>query len=617
MRRRRRLLRLMAAVASMAALAAVIVVLSPGASADSLITVAPAFSASELNATPTENWLTAGGALHDNRYSALTQIDTTTVKNLKVAWRTRLRIPKKLQATMSQETSPIVYKGVMYLSDGVNAVYALNAATGTLIWKRDSPLAKDFNFLLKVNRGIAIGDGKIYIGQLDGNIAALDQATGKQLWATKVGRWQEGYIITSPVLYLDGRVIAGVSGGDWGARSYAVALDAKTGKQLWKWYVTAGPGEIGGGTWSMKDFFNGGGAIWISPSVDPEAGLLYLVTGNPIPWNGRDPGKNLWTDSIVALHVDTGQFAWGFQTVHHDIWDYDVTNPPVLFEGTYKGVQRKGIAVASKTGWVYILDRLTGQPLIGIEEKKVPQLKGAAAKYANLSKTQPYPIGDAFVNQCAERKYYPKPAPDGKPVKVGCTFTPYAPTTQGSFVASTPQPEGGVDWPMSAYSPDTNYIYLCARDGQGGLIGAIPKNQIKIVPGQLSLGVNFGGGSPILKDYGRIVAIDLATNKVAWSVKWPKPCFSGVMTTAGGLVFAAQSLVAAKKGVTVASPGVLSAYDAKTGKSLWNSAKMPAGPNAPTITYTVDGKQYVAIVAGGNGGEGSKAGDYVYAFALR
>jgi quinohemoprotein ethanol dehydrogenase len=616
MRRRRRFAGAAGAALTAAVLATfAVVVLSPGAGADSgPIKAAPAFTSDVLSQDAGDNWLNAGGGLHDSRYSLLTKIDKTNVAGLDVAWKTNLGIGKKLQATISEETSPIVYDGVMYLADGADNVYALNAATGALLWKHDANLEPgSLTFLLKANRGVAIGDGKVYIGQIDGNVVAIDQLTGKTAWSTKVGRWQEGYVITSAVVYYNGKVIAGVSGGDWGASSFATSLDAKTGMQQWKWLVNARPGDVGGSTWSPADLNSGGGAIWISPSIDPVTGLVYVVTGNPIPWNGRDAGDNLWTDSIVALHNENGQFAWGYQTVHHDIWDYDVTNPPVLFDLPFGGVLRTAIAVASKTGWVYILDRRTGVPILGIPEKKVPQLKGAAAKYANLAKTQPYPIGDAFANQCSSRKYFPKAGLDGKPIKVGCIFTPYAPTAQGSFLASAPSAEGGVDWPMSSYSEQTHLLYLCGRDGQGSVLGAIPKNQIKIVPGQLSLGVNFGPGSTLQPDYGRIVAMDMATNKIAWNVKWPQPCFSGMMSTAGGLVFAGQSLIAGKKGVA-ASPGTLTAFDASTGKVLWNSRKLESSPNAPAITYTAVGKQYVAVLAGGAGG--GKTGDAVYAFAL-
>ena len=298
--------------------------------------------------------------------------------------------------------------------------------------------------------------------------------------------------------------------------------------------------------------------------------------------------NNYWT-SIIALHVQNGQFSWAFQTVHHDIWDYDVTNAPVVFDATYGGVMRHGIAVASKTGWVYILDRNSGQPLLGIPEKKVPQLKGAAAKYANVSKTQPYPVGDAFVSQCSSPKVWSAPAPDGKPYKTGCIFTPYAVTPQGSFLASAPSAEGGVDWPPLSFSPQTNDIYLCVRNSVGTGLGAIPKNQIQIVPGKLSLGANFGAAPKKYPDTGSVVAMDMTTNKVVWTTKWPQPCFSGMMNTATGLVFVGQS-----------KPMELDALDASTGAKLWGPEALKNGVTGPSITYTAGGKQYVAVLAGNN-----------------
>jgi quinohemoprotein ethanol dehydrogenase len=583
-----------------------LVSLSAGAAGDTVsISSAPAFTPEELNATPTDNWLTAGGGLHDTRYSALTQISSSTIGKLDVNWVAHFGLAKRVQATLSEEAAPVVYQGVMYVADGRSSVYALDASTGAMLWKYKAVYGPAFKPFIAVNRGVAIGDGKVYFGQINGNITALDMQTGQALWSRQVGRWQEGYSMTSPTLYYRGMVIQGVSGGDVGARSFAVALDAKTGNEKWRWYVAPSPGELGSGTWAGSEWIHGGGAIWISPSVDPALNLLYLVTGNPVPWNGRGAGDNLWTDSIVALNVDTGAFEWGFQTVHHDIWDYDVTNPPVLYDAVYGGQMKHAIAVASKTGWVYILDRTNGHPLLPIAEKKVPQLKGAAARYANLARTQPYPSGQAFVNQCSKRKWWPGPAPDGKPYKVGCIFTPYAPTKQGSFLAAAPHAEGGVDWPPSAYNPTTGLMYLCARESAGFAIGAVPKKQQRLVVGQLYVGVNFGAGSKVMKDYGRIVAMDLKTNRIAWQVRWKQPCFSGMLTTAGGLVFAAES-----------NTRRLHAYDAATGKLLWTSRRMVAGPNAPAITYTAHGKQYVAILAGGNSLAATKPGDSIYAFAL-
>jgi quinohemoprotein ethanol dehydrogenase len=257
--------------------------------------------------------------------------------------------------------------------------------------------------------------------------------------------------------------------------------------------------------------------------------------------------------------------------------------------------------VVSKTGWVYILDRTNGQPLIGIDEKKVAQLKGAPAKYANTSKTQPYPVGDAFVNQCSSPKIWSAPDPDGHPFTTGCIFTPYAATAHGSFIASAPSAEGGVDWPPSSFSPQTNDIYLCVRNSVGTSIGAIPVNQIQIVPGKLSLGVNFGAGPKKYPDTGSVVAMDVTTNKLVWTTKWPQPCFNGVMTTASGLVFVGQN---AAPGTT--GPKEYDALDASTGGSLWSSGALPTGITGPGVTYTAGGKQYVEVLAGNS----------IYAFSL-
>jgi glucose dehydrogenase len=261
--------------------------------------------------------------------------------------------------------------------------------------------------------------------------------------------------------------------------------------------------------------------------------------------------------------------------------------------------------VASKTGWVYILNRLTGKPILGIPEKKVPQLKGKAAKYANLSKTQPYPVGEAFTTQCSTRKEWPAKAPDGKLYIVGCIFTPYAYVKgQPSFLASAPSAEGGVDWQPSAYNPATQDEYLCSIDGAGSGLGAIPNAQKTIVPGQLSLGVNFGAPSPNTADKPQLVAMNMLTNKVAWKVDQPLPkskktpserC-SGVLSTASGIVFAGQT-----------NTNQLAAFDAATGKQIWLSSALTAGPSGPPITYTAGGKQYVVVL--GHGG-------VIYGFTL-
>ncbi len=563
------------------------------------IAPAPAFTASVLAANSNGDWLTVGGGLNDNRHSLLTQINAANVSGLKLAWTGTFGLTGA-SASQNEEGAALAYQGTLFIPDSMNAVEAIDGQTGKTLWNY-TPV-NDEPALLPAVRGLGLGDGMVFEGQTDGNIVALDQLTGKVIWKTKVGNPSDGIQFTSAPVYYNGMVIEGASGGDWGGRSFAIALDAKTGLELWRWYVAPAPGELGSGTWGINEWQRGGGAIWIYPSIDTQTGLLYLVTGNPVPWNGRGPGDNLWTDSIIALHVQNGQFAWGFQTVHHDIWDYDVTNPPILFDATYNGVTQPAVAAASKTGWVYILNRETGKPILGIPEKKVPQLKGAAAKYANLAKTQPYPVGQAFTNQCTNKKQWPGKAPDGHPYITGCIFTPYGYSKTGStFIGSVPSDEGGVDWQPAAFNPATQDEYLCSVTGPGASIGAIPNAEKSIVPGQLSVGATFGPPSKV-PNTAQLVAVNMISNTVAWKVNQPPAkkaaltarC-SGALSTASGLVFASQT-----------NTSQLAAYDASTGKQLWLSSALAKAPGGPPITYTAGGKQYVAILA---------AGGQIYAFS--
>jgi len=591
-----------------------------GSSETSSIVPSPAFSASELSAYPSTDWITAGGGITDDRYSTADQITEANVSQLKEAWHTSLGIPAKLQKTLSEEGSILEYQGTMYVTDGQSDVYAINATSGKMLWKYHPTFRYKIGFGLFVNRGLGMGNGLLYEGILDGSVVALNQMTGKPVWRRQLADSAGGYSFTAAPVYYKGNVIIGVSGGDAGAHGFATELNAATGKPVWRWYVDASPGTLGGNSWPKNSEYLHGGALWIYPSVDTTLGLVYIVTGNPVPWNGRGAGDNLFTDSIVALHVSNGKIAWYFQTVHHDIWDYDVTNPPVLFNAVVKGKMQEGLAVASKTGWVYILNRATGKPLIGIPEKKVQTISPAPVGY-QLSSTQPYPIGQPFVHQCSLRANWPGPAPDGKPFKVGCIFSPYDVSSTGDYLASDPSDTGGVDWAPSAYNPQTKYEYLCATDGAGASIGALPKAEVKLVLGSAYFGVNFGPSSTVLANYGRVVAMNVTTNRIAWDDVWPEPCYSGTMTTATGLVFAGQSSVTAKPATKTtaavkASSAVLTAFNAWNGKVLWNSPVLNAGANAPASTYNVNGKQYVVILAGGNTLNGSKPGDTVYAFAL-
>ena len=249
----------------------------------------------------------------------------------------------------------LAYKGILYIPDGLSAVRRSTARPGKTLWyyspKNDNPA------LLPAVRGLAIGDGKIFEGQNDGNLVALDQTTGNPIWKTKVGDPTDGIQFSSAPIYFNGMVIEGASGGDWGGRSFAVALDAKTGDEFWRWYIAPSPGSLGSGTWGINEWQRGGGAIWIYPTSTSSSGLLYLVTGNPIPWNGRGPGNNLWTDSIVALHIDIGQVRLGLPDRpprHLGLRRHEPAD--ALRPGVQRRQHSRRSRVASKTGWVYILE---------------------------------------------------------------------------------------------------------------------------------------------------------------------------------------------------------------------------------------------------------------------
>jgi alcohol dehydrogenase (cytochrome c) len=589
-------------------LVGIVVTAAAGSSSRSTIVPAPAFSASDLNAYAGGDWLTSGGGLSGNRYSTLSEITTSNVGSLKVAWHSHFGLTKTLQSmSFGEEATPVAYQGTVYIPDAFGDVFAFDGATGGRLWKFTDPKSGPQPFV-STQRGLAIGDGHVFIGTIFNKAIALDQTTGAVAWKTSLGNVKDGDATTAAPLYYNGLVIFGVSGGDVGARGRVVALDANTGRVVWRWYVSPGPGQPGHSTWANAEWKHSG-SVWVYPSVDPEAGLVYAVTGNPVPWNGRGSGDDKWTDSIVALHVASGKFAWGFQTVHHDMWDYDVTNPPVLFDATYKGAMRHGIAVASKTGWVYILDRITGKPLLPIPETKVPQLPrgSAAAKYANASPTQPEPVGDALLNNCAKKSWWLGNSPDGKPYKVGCIFTPYAPTAAGSFVAFSPAP-ASIDWPPSSFSPLTNNLYVCANETHGAAIGAIPHSEQKLTPGSPYIGANFAFSETKAEKPGRLIAVNMLTNRIVWRDVFPAACYSGSMTTKSGIGFVGQI-----------RPRVLTAFDVVSGKTLWSSSSLDASVMAPPVTYTANGKQYVLVVAGGGGrgaGLAAKLGDSVYAFAL-
>ncbi|MCA1644117.1 MAG: PQQ-dependent dehydrogenase, methanol/ethanol family [Chloroflexi bacterium] len=557
------------------------------------VSAAPAQQAVPASDAAGREWLTYGGNFFNQRFSSLNQINTSNVAQLKGAWSYHTGA---LSSATSFESSPIVSGGVMYLTGPQSQVYALDAVSGAEMWKYipdySSTQVAGISGLSalplccgQVNRGVAIGDDRVYVAQLDARLTALDARTGNVVWSIQVADPRAGYSETMAPLFYNGMVIVGISGAEYEIRGHVTAYNAANGSQMWRFFTIPSPGDFGSDTWPQgSDIWQyGGGSMWQTPALDPDLGLLYIAVGNPSPdLDGTvRPGNNLFTESMVALDVTTGQRKWHFQQVHHDIWDYDSISPNVLFDVQVNGKTVKGIGEAGKTGWVYLLDRTTGQPLVSIDERQVPQMRTQ-----NTAATQPVPAGDSFVPQaCTE---------DIGNYPTSGIFTPF----RDDPILICPGANGGTEWSPSSYSPQTNLMYVCGID-QPQVWTAKPD---KIEQGTLRLGSAFvtpPGG----KTSGTFTAIDVRTNRQAWQARWDQMCIGGSLATAGGLVFAGEG------------NGNFDAYDASNGTRLWQF-QTGAGANSPAITYEVNGQQYVAVASGGNFQLNFPRGDTLWVFAL-
>jgi alcohol dehydrogenase (cytochrome c) len=573
------------------------------------IQAAPAFTADELNALPTSSWLTNGGSLANERYSPLDEIDTGNVSKLKGVWMTHLN-GSALAAKYSAESQPIVYDGVIYVPTGEDDVFAVSVDTGKIIWEYKGDLDQKISTVCCgwESRGVALGDGKVYLGKIDGSLVALDQKTGKQVWKTQVGRWQDGYTITSAPLYYDGMVITGISGGEFGIRGRLTAFDAKTGKEKWRFYTIPGPGEVGHDSWpaSGDAWKHGGAPVWQTPSVDPELGLIYFSTGNASPDldGSKRAGDDLFNTSVVAIDAKTGTYRWHYQYVHHDIWDYDAPSPTVLFDVEVNGKMRHGIAEAAKTGWLYMLDRETGKPLYPIPEQPVPQ--NARQKTA---KTQPIPSYEPFIPhkataaQLAEiRKLAAGNAKKGKalPVKEGEGI--YAPFWNDAIVVVVPGPQGGTNWQPTSYNPKTQMFYVCAQAAASGYSAQTeePAKQTNVQQQEVGSVFTTGGFGA---NPGIFAAIDAGSGKIVWQKRWPESCYAGSSTSGGGLVFVGRN------------DGELQAYDAEKGKRLWSFQTGAGANDSPTI-FERNGHEYLVYYAGGNALAATAHGDNLWLFSL-
>jgi len=519
-------------------------------------------------ATDKSNWLHSNGDYTQARYYQGTQINSGNVSKLRPAFIFQTAV------TESMETAPLVIDGVMFLTTSYNHVYAIDAATGEEYWHYKQKLGPITVYCCGPNnRGVAASDGLLFMGTLDAKLVALDAKTGKLVWETEIADPEKGYSETMAPVVVDGKVLIGTNGGEYGIRGFVKAFDAKTGNLLWTFHTIPEKGHEG--VWATHDavgrnmlrdiaaekkmlqerggdFYQTlGGGVWMAPAVDVETRTVFFVVGNPSPdlYGAIRPGDNLYTNSMVAVSLDNGSYKWHSQYIAHDVWDLDAVSPVILTEAKDKGGKMRKVAIhGGKTGFVYVHDRATGE-LIRFSEPMVPQ-------------------ENVWVLPTAEGKRM-LPGANG-----GVEWNPmsFNPKTRLAYAANLHQP-------MTYHVEEAEY-----PDGKLWLGGAF-----KVIPGE--------------KQWGRLSAVNIDTGKVAWKADTAQPLMGGTLATAGNLVFTGEG------------NGSFNAYDAANGKKLW-SFNVGAGANSPPVSYEVGGKQYIAVAAGGNTQLDFKRGNSIVVFAL-
>ena len=512
------------------------------------------------------NFLHTNGNYSQTRYYPASQINTGNVKNLRPAWIFQTEVVE------SQETTPIVVNGVMYITTSFSHVYALDAATGEQIWHYKHKMGPITTYCCGPNnRGVAVSGDKVFLGTLDAKLVALDAKSGKVVWEKQIADPEKGYSETMAPTAVNGKILIGTNGGEYGVRGFVKAYDAESGKLLWTFYTTA---ENSVGVWATHDatgrdmlrdikaekaalkklgdpYKTLGGGVWQNPAVDLETNRIYFVAGNPSPdLDGSvRPGDNLYTNSLISVDLDTGKYICHFQYIAHDVWDLDAVSPPIITQVKDKnGKMVKGVLHGGKTGHVYV-HRADDCSLIRFSEAMVPQ-------------------EDMWV----------LPTKDGQRMLPGANGgVEWSPMTVDAGL--------GLVYVINLHQPMTYHVESTPYPGGKLWLGGA----FKVIPGE--------------EQWGNVSAIDYNTGKIRWKVKTQQPMIGGIMATAGGLVFTGEG------------NGLFKAYDSKTGNLLWKF-QAGAGVNAPPASYTVDGKQYIVVGAGGNVQLNYKRGNNIIAFTL-
>jgi PQQ-dependent dehydrogenase (methanol/ethanol family) len=513
------------------------------------------------------NFLMTHGDYTQKRYFPNRQINTMNVRHLHPAWIFQTEVKE------TQETAPIVVDGVMYVTTAFDHVYALDARTGAELWHYKQPLGAITVYCCGPNnRGVAVYGNMVYLATLDAKLVALDAKTGKLAWQSDIADPELGYSETMAPTAVDGKILIGTNGGEYGIRGFVKAFDAKTGKLIWTFSTIA---DNSAGAWATKDATGQdlhrdiaaekaalaklgdpakklGGGVWQNPSVDLANRRIYFVVGNPSPDldGAARPGDNLYTDSLVSLDLDTGKYVCHFQYVPHDLWDLDSVSATVLVDTKGEnGAAVPAVLHAGKTGFVYVNDRKDCH-LIRFSEAMVPQ--------ENM----------------------------------------FALPTPGTGTRMLPGANGGVEWSPMAVDPTLNLAYaINLHQPMHYMVksAAYPDGKLWL-----------GGAFTVIAEeeqWGNVTAVDYNTGKIRWQVKTPQPMIGGILATAGGVVFTGES------------NGFFKAYDSQSGAELWRF-QAGAGVNAPPSGYTVEGKEYIVVGAGGNAQVDAKRGNNIIAFTL-
>lgn len=516
------------------------------------------------DAKSTGDVLTYGMGLQAQRFSPLDKLTPETVKGLVPVWSFSFGGEKQ----RGQESQPIVHDGTIYVTGSYSRLYAVDAKTGQKKWQYDHRLPEGIMPCCDVvNRGAAIYKDKVYFATLDARLVALNKDTGKVVWSKKIADYQAGYSATAAPLIVDGKIITGNSGGEFGVIGMVEARDAETGELIWQRPTVEGNmGTLNGkestmtgtlnASWTGDLYKTGGGATWLGGTYDPETKTLFFGTGNPAPWNSHlRPGDNLYTSSTLAIDPANGEIKWHYQTTPHDGWDFDGVNELVSFDLKKDGQVVKAGAKADRNGFFYVLDRTNGK-LLGASPFVT---KITWAKEIDLKTGRPVYNDD-------NRPGAPEAAEKGKSVFAAPAFL------------------GAKNWMPMAYSPATELFYVPANEW--GM--DIWNEPITYKKGAAYLGAGFTI-KPLYNDYiGALRAIDPKTGKIVWEYKNPAPLWGGVLTTGGNLVF------------TGTPEGHLKAFDAKSGKELWHF-NTGSGVVGSPVTWEQDGEQYVAVVSGWGG----------------